>query len=289
MIPWNPRLTLQLFQCSLESAPKKPYNILMSESDNPNTPAIRTVLKSAGGAFWAELTPSQQAINRKSIGQTQDWLMKYFPHPYRSPLVRNARLIGLQNHAAIQADNESCSLIASANALRLLDQADPLYSLAGITTRMIDAQIQTISQLNQLFSTGQPFDKFQAVAIPEPIVGNRPVPMDMYQLLRKFQDGAVGILDWPYSPAYSSRYGVNYTHARTLAGFSSTQEGLFFHVIDPYQGKEHPWSLSDLAVAVYFNHSLFDRGIGSDDIDRIARSVLIIEKKRPTGIRSASH
>ena len=261
----------------------------MSEFDHPNNPGIRSVLRSTGGAFWAELTPSQQSLNRESIGKAEEWLMNYFPPQYSSPLVRGARLLGLQNQASLQVDNESCSFIASANALRLLDQPDHRYSLSGIRARLPYTQIPTVSELNQLFSTGQPFDKFQAIAIPNPVVRDRPVPMDMYQLLRKFQDGAAVTLDWPYSPEYSLRYGVRYTHVRTLSGFSSTLEGLFFHVIDPYQGIEHPWSLFDLAVAVYFSHTgILDRGIGNDDIDSLARSVLIIEKKRPIGIRSAS-
>ena len=97
----------------------------------------------------------------------------------------------------------------------------------------------------------------------------------------------MGILDCPYSPLHTRRQGINYTHARTITGFSSALEGIFFHVIDPYDPTEKPWSFRDLIIACTFETKL-NYGLELDDFDSVARSILLIEKNKPSGIKTAS-
>lgn len=249
---------------------------------------IRTVLTSGGSDFWNSLPPDRKSVNRDRLADLESWLTKHLPEPPAAPAnLLAARRLTLGMSLNRQVDSTSYTYIAVANALRILyeprDGPRPEYSLSGLQARV--AQVfggshyeLTPESVDRIFKSGEPFDKFQTAVIP-----------DMHTFLRKLRAGAVAILDWPYSPTHTRRYGVDYTQARTVTGFTRNSEGLFFHFVDPYYNQEATvYSFRDLMVACLYQTIDLNSGVTPDSIDRVARSALIIERSPVTGIRTTN-
>lgn len=254
----------------------------MNKNNNP---------ESDGTEFWDSLPPEQQALSADKISTAERWLTQYFPPPQTSVHALTARRLSLEMGLTRQFDMESCTFIATANGLRVLDQPKAEYSLTGLQDRVSRTYGHQFSQLDPntleaILKSGAPFDQFKLSLIPKPLVSDRPVPIDMYCLLRKFQEGAVAVLNWPYSSAYTYKRGKYFDHARTLTGFTSNQEGLFFHILDPYTPREIVYSFRDLIVACLYQHEAKNRGIGAADIDSVAQRSWILEKPKTAKITS---
>lgn len=222
-----------------------------------------------------------QATNAERIDEIERSLVSSFPQDHASPLVSRARGLGNWQQIERQADHESCSYVAVANALRVLDGLKPEYTKDSLKSRLeqilrgrLGAQAHISHQITQedlaeIFSSRQLFDKFGTTGV-----------RTMLELLQEFDRGDVGILDWPYSPYHTLQYGVDYTHARTLSGFTINNSRLFFHVIDPYEAIERPWSFRDLVVAKATSfREVLEQGI--QNADGIATWVWVVGKNAP--------
>lgn len=235
---------------------------------------IRTVLTSGGNEFWNSLPAHQKDTNRDPLAKIEYWLRRNLPElpPIPADLLadRHLTLGGTLN----QQDPRTCTYIAVANALRILDEPKPEYSLTGLHQRMATLYGATCDQLTfesvaSILRSGKPFDKFQTVVAP-----------NMFTFLGKLQTrSAVAIMDWPFFPAHIKRNNAVRTHARTVTGFTRNREGLFFHFVDPYITHEvKAYSFRDLIMACLYQSSVLANGVTPDSIDRVARNAWIIEK-----------
>lgn len=256
---------------------------------------ITTVSINQGGAFWDNLQYDQKQAVESPLARLESWLKDQFPNPPAVPAnllaARHLDLAGILNQ---QTDPDTCTYIAVANAMRVLreqkEPEEPEYSLRGLRQRIellygtIHDQL-TPESVDGILRSGEPFDKFQLLRIADPIATERPYPMDMFQLLKKLQEGAVAIIDWPYSPTHIRKNNVDSTHARTLTGFTRNRRGLFFHFVDPYINQLNQqvrvYSFRDLVVACLYQAIDLKIGITADSIDRVARSAWIIERVSP--------
>lgn len=255
---------------------------------------ITTVLVSHGTAFWDSLPVDRKKANEDPLKNLESWLIDQFPNPPVVPAnllaARHQALGGVLNQ---QTDPDTCTYIAVANAMRILGESNPEYSLRGLQQRMEAIFGATHDQLtpdsvNSILRSGKPFDKFRLLRIADPITAQRPNPMDMFQLLKKLQEGAVAVMDWPYSPVHIRNNDVNSTHARTITDFTASRRGLFFHFVDPYINQQvKVYSFRDLIMACLYQSSVLANGVTPDSIDRVARSAWIIEKK-PSPIKTLS-
>lgn len=246
---------------------------------------ITTVLVSHGTAFWDSLPVDQKQAIEDPLKNFESWLIDQFPNPPAVPAnllaTRRQALGGVLNQ---QTDPDTCTYIAVANAMRILGGLNPEYSLRGLQQRMEALFATTHHQLtpasvDRILRSGEPFDKFRLLRIADPIATQRPYPMDMFQLLKKLQEGAVAVMDWPYSPAHIRRNSVDFTHARTLTDFTASRRGLFFHFVDPYINQHvRAYSFRDLMVACLFQATDLINGVTADSVDRVARSAWVIEK-----------
>lgn len=244
-----------------------------------------TVFISQGHAFWNSLPVDRRQAIEGPLKNLESWLIDQFPNPPSvSANLLAARHLALGGTLNQQTDPDTCTYVAVANAMRILGEPKPEYSLQGLRQRMTMLYGEPHDQLtpasvDRILKSGEPFDKFQLLRIADPITTERPYPMDMFQLLKKLKEGAVAIMDWPYSPVHIRKNKVDSTHARTMTGFTGNRYGLFFHFVDPYinqQGKEY--SFRDLMVACLLQTVDPTNGVTADSVDRVARSAWIIER-----------
>lgn len=246
---------------------------------------ITTVLVSHGNPFWDSLPDNRKQAIEGPLKNLESWLVDQFPKPPTVPAnllaARHQAFGGILNQ---QTDPDSCTYVAVAKAMRMLCGLDPEYSLRGLQQRMEALFGTTHDQLTPasvdgILRSGEPFDKFQLLRIADPIATGRPYPMDMFQLLKKLQEGAVAVMDWPYSPVHIRRNNVDSTHARTITDFTVNRSSLFFHFVDPYINQQvRVYSFRDLMVACLLQTADLANGIRADSVDRVARSAWIIER-----------
>lgn len=238
---------------------------------------IRTVLHSDGEIFWHSLTSEQHTANEARIREIEISLGQHFDRPDIPRSALQACKLNLETALEMQTDNHSYSFIAAANALRILDEPRNEYSLQGLQQRSqllhgVPLDQLTAESLEMIFRSGAPFDKFHTAGVP-----------DMLTFLGKLKEGSVALLDWPYSPTHIRKFGVDYTHARTVTGFTHTgftdnSNGLYFHLIDPYYYGERVYSFRDLVVACLLQTVDLVNGVTVDSVNRVARSAWIIER-----------
>ncbi|HBQ51187.1 hypothetical protein A3B42_04450 [Candidatus Daviesbacteria bacterium RIFCSPLOWO2_01_FULL_38_10] len=238
------------------------------------------VLGSGGSEYWDSLPAHQKAANHDQLAKMEDWLIRHLPEPPPlppPPIPENllaSRYLTLGGALNRQIDPKTCTYITVANALRILGEPGSDYSLRALQQRTItpDGAFHkqlTISGVNKILSSGEPFDKFQATVVT-----------GMFTFLRKLQTRkAVAIMNWPFSPAHLIRNDKVHTHARTVTGFTRNNQGLFFYFVDPYINPEiKVYSFRDLMVASLNQSSALANGVTPNSIDRVARSAWIIEK-----------
>lgn len=234
-----------------------------------------TVLRSGGNEFWDSLPTHQKDTNRDPLAEMEYWLRRNLPElpPIPADLLadRHLTLGGALNQ---QTDPKTCIYIAVANAMRILGEPDPEYSLRGLQQKIQDLygvnhDQLTFESVDSILRSGKPFDKFRTVVAP-----------NMFTFLGKLQTrSAVTIMDWPSFPAHIRRNNAVRTHARTVTGFTRNREGLFFHFVDPYITHEvKAYSFRDLIMACLYQSSVLANGVTPDSIDRVARNAWIIEK-----------
>lgn len=238
--------------------PRQPIQIIRSE--NTTRTPIREILSSPpeAEAFWWALPVTTRRDIEASITPVESALVRTRQEGHRSPHVKRMKQLHLFDETERQLDDESCSYIALANALRVLDRPRPEYTLRGLKTAAQRVQNKPPSYqisergIRDLFDSEQPFSRFTLSRVTvdnpgalDPIAYNR-------TLLDRFDEGAIGLTDWAFSPHHTEAHGIDFTHTRTIAGYSVSDGKIFFHVVDPYQGREKPWSFKDLTVAYTF-------------------------------------
>ncbi len=244
-------------------------------------PPIKTILKSTGGAFWTALSEETRADIEGGLANSERWLADHFPQEHSSPLIRKTRELALLRQPEIQNDPDTCSIVATANAFRVLDGPSPAYTQKGIQDRIEElhgARWITLwpASLKELVESGEPYDRFEVSQIPRDPDADNGQPKDVLKLLQEFDSGSVATQDWKISPSFVDRTGIT-THARTMAGFSISQGKLFFHIIDPFKGRVEPWSFRDLLAATGEPYGLSrDRLV--DIMNHRARNTIIISK-----------
>lgn len=275
------------------------YNHVMNEDrpgirtvvpDRPvhDEPGIQTKYTSQGAEFWNIVPANVRAINAPIIEGFERYLLSFYPSGYVSPGVRRANRLTLEGGHDRQVDHESCSYHASANALRILGGADTAYTKAGLKRRL--EQIYNLPQhgdeltrpaLVDILKSGQPYNKFEALQVSVDYDPQMAVPAGMHELLAQMYNGAVLLDSWPYTAHHTMRNGVYYTHARTIAGFTTTNNELFFHIVDPYEASVKPWSFRDLITAKRFQYANFPEGLKAKDVNHTAKEAWIVRKKSP--------
>lgn len=242
---------------------------------------IRTILTSQGGGFWTALSENVKTDIENGIAHSEHWLIGHFSDEHTSPLVLKARSLALLGQPEIQRDPDTCSIIASANAFRVLDGPSPLYTQKAIQDRLEQlhgARWTTLwpDTLEGLIQSGRPYDKFQSKQIAYKPGEEKDQPEDFLKLLQELDAGSVATLDWKITPSFVNQVGV-ITHARTVAGFSVSDGKLFFHIIDPFRGSVEPWSFRDLVAATGKPYGLnSQRLVGI--MGTVARSATLISK-----------
>lgn len=250
-------------------------------------PSIRTVLTSDGIAFWNDLDPEILAVQQPHLRRVETMLVSTLPADYISPQVLKARQLGLEKAYQTQNDHESCTYFSVANAFRCLSGPNPTYSREIIKTYLERVLGRTCSdelnynQLAQLLHSTSPFNRFQVFQIDQS--DDDTFPFAMLGLLQKFAEGCVAVSGWAYSPDRTLTKGVQVSHARTMTGFSINDRRLYFHVIDPYEVVEKPWSFRDFVIANYHSFAYLPdfnlrKPIPIKYIDAMARGAWVLEK-----------
>lgn len=252
---------------------------------------IRTV--TTGGEFWDSLTPQARINSEPILSNFEKYLVRHFGPNYNSPFVnkigRQAMFLN-QRMLVRQTDNESCTYIATANALRVLDGPNVNYTKDALKSRLTEISSQQLrrpvdvgdelhqTSLAEIFASGFPYGRFRTEQLEGEYRKGLLVPDKMIELFQRFDQGFVGVLGWPYSPRHTLAQGITYEHARTLTGFQIRDGRLNIHVIDPYEAVEKPWSLRDLIAAFLFQYNGVNN-IGS--LNFMAKNVWLIEKTPP--------
>lgn len=247
------------------------------------TPTIKTKgMASQGLGYWEALPTETRGEIEGEILSAEAWLAGYFPEDHTTPNVLDARHLSLQRLSEIQQDPAACSIIATANAFRVLDGPNPAYTQRGIQDRiqrLHGARWTTIwpETLKDLTESGEPYEKFESARIASELEGNRDHPKDFLTLMQQLDNGSVATLDWKISPTFIDTEGERTTHARTIAGFSIHDKKIYFHIIDPYKGSVDPWLFRDLVAAVAKPYGL-KAGVITDRINTVSRQATLISK-----------
>ena len=282
----------------------------MNEEDNPS-PRIRLARRetfsltsgatSLGQLMWDKLSPEKQALLEPPIRRVEQQLARQFPEGYVSPLVAKAASIpGIQLER--QTDATSCTYVATANALRVLDQPKPDYSRVALKNRIEqlsgrDEDAIYSADLDRIFNSGSPYDQFVLQKFEQPRLRMPQTSPEMRNFLRAFQDGKVAVAGWRLWPdAIRSAGGGILGHARTIVGFSKgPNETIMLHVIDPYGARQEKWSFRDWVIASNMDIHFDNPSVDMEEIRKIseflsrkggvmaatASYVWIIYKKKP--------
>lgn len=245
-----------------ESGTEKPRIKIPSKESRVSEPS--RIAKNAGLPFWNALTPEMQAVIEQPIRRIEENIAKQFPDDYVSPLVVKSGSLKDQDGLEKQHDLTSCSYVATANALRLLDRPRPEYSRkaledkAGELFRSPPTEIYRREIVSLLASTPT-YDQFTLQGLPDSKVRLTASP-EMTEVFRHIAQGDVGIAAWRQSPIRTiGAHGEGFiSHARTIAGFSKAPDNsLQLYIIDPYGARQEIWAFRDWIAAMRMN-ILFD-------------------------------
>ena len=255
-----------------------------------------------GQRYWDQITPYKRALLEEPIREIEKWLASHYPERFKTPLIDKARNMLAAGQLEVQADPYSCTFVAAANALRVLDQPRPEYSSVAIKGKIHELMPDKegdilesgmrVKEFRTVLKSGYPYNQFDA---SNPVLNKNPQPSSSYEMLELFeaiQKGDLAVAGWPSRPE-KAVYGRGFLkHQRAIVGFSTTEDKRIILVIsDPY-GRIESWSFRDWIAArrLYeiFNNPTFTtrdvrqyvNSIGSDGgvINAIAQEVIIVQK-----------
>lgn len=253
-----------------------------------------------GELLWNKLSPEKQAILKAPIERIEQSIAKQFPEGYTSPLVSRLATIS-KEELERQTDATSCTYVATANALRVVDQPRIEYSKDALKSRIEQLTEQTqitlsTERIDRIFNSGAPYSQFTLQRFERPKIRMPQVHPEMTQFLRALQDGDIAVADWRLTTEAIRGSSGFIDHARTIVGFSrDPNQTILLHVIDPYGARQEVWSFRDWVVASRMN-STFDNPLyGIEDVRKVAEvmgqtggvmagiasDIWVIHKKRP--------
>jgi len=186
-----------------------------------------------------------QVVIEGSIRKTEEMIARQFSDGYSSPLISKARTVKDGDHLERQHDLTSCTLVSTANALRVLDQPRAEFSrdtLKSQAERLSGRSQPTIDRenLRQIFSAS-PYDQFSIRDLPEARVRLPNTSPEMTNLFRSLQEGNIAVAGWRKDPirVIGSKGEGFINHARTIVGFTKGEGNtLWLHVVDPYGARQ---------------------------------------------------
>lgn len=257
--------------------------------------------RSLGQLFWDKLSPEKQMALEQPIRKIEQSIAKFFPENYDSPLI--AKTASFPNdQLERQTDVRSCTYVATANGLRILDQPREEYLRDGLKARIeqLTGQIsETLNprKLEAIFASGSPYNQFNLRKFEQPKVRMPSSHPEMMSLFRSLQNGDIAVAAWRMLPTAIRQQGYGHiSHARTIVGFSRRpNETIVLHVIDPYGARQEELSFRDWVVAsrmnTYFDNPFYDEdsvrkvaeimGQRNGMMGDIANDVWVIHKKQP--------
>ncbi len=264
----------------------------------------------AGLPFWDKLTPEIQTVIEGPIRRTEEMIARQFPDGFVSPKVAKARTIRDQDGLEEQHDTTSCTYVATANALRLLDTSRPEYSRDALKVVAGGKEtIPTPDSVRGILNSGEPYNQFY-LEVPHAkvrLASKSPdVSPDMDVLFNDLARGGVAVAAWRLTPTKNvSPAGMGaIEHARTIAGFSRGPDNtLQLHIIDPYGARQEVWSFRDWIVAMRMNYPFDNPEYTPEEVKNwmenlnsntglmrnIAEDVNVIHKKKPQIVVSPRH
>lgn len=218
----------------------------------PTTPLASAT---AGDRFWQAISQQAQATTVGPLRELEGWLADNLSQG-NTPLVNKARDLAVRGELIRQFDDETCTYNAAANALRVLDQPRPEYTLSGLREAVRKAHGNYTEELSDEFlqricqrESGWPFSQFRAYtssAVVENEVGKS---TRMYLSLQRLQEGTVGLTNFSMSPTPVRIGGNPIFHKRTVVGYTNCGRELIMHFIDPYEAQVSDWRFRDWMVA----------------------------------------
>lgn len=215
---------------------------------------VKTSTGDLGGLIWNKLSPEKQAALEGPIRIIEQGIARQFPEGYASPLVARASSLP-EGQLERQTDTTSCTYVATANALRVLDQPKLEYSRDALKNRNEQLQGQAQVALNakeieNIFNSGTPYDQFALQRFEQPKLRMPQTHPEMIRFFRALQNGNIAVAGWRSSIDAIRQGGGFVEHARTIVGFSrGPNESIILHVIDPYGARQEKWSFRDWVVA----------------------------------------
>lgn len=228
-----------------------------------------------GQLLWNKLSPEKQAALEGPIRKIEQSIAKQFPEGYASPLVGRLATIS-REQLERQTDATSCTYVATANALRVVDKPRIEYSRDALKSRIEQLTEQTQANLSaeridRIFNSGTPYSQFALQRFEQPKIRMPQVHPEMMEFFRALQGGDIAVADWRLTTEAIRGRGGFIDHARTIIGFSrGPNESILLHVIDPYGARQETWSFRDWVVASRMN-STFDNPLYDvEDVRKVA-------------------
>lgn len=223
--------------------------------------------RSLGQLLWNKLSPEKQAALEAPIRRIEQSIAEQFPEGYTSPLVGKLATIS-REQLERQTDATSCTYVATANALRVIDQPRPEYSRDALKRKIEQLTEQAQVTLNpdkvdRILNSGTPYNQFALQRFEQPRIRMPQTHPEMMQVFRALQGGDLAVASWRLTAEPIRQGGGFVEHARTIVGFSKgANETVSLHVIDPYGARQEVWSFRDWVVAsrmsMYFDNPFYN-------------------------------
>lgn len=127
-----------------------------------------------------------------------------------------------------QEDDASCTRVSLIDALTVLDQPDPMYSLQGLETALKTDQASITAKVaRRLFRIGEPYNKF--CDLSPMFKGLSPLDKTV-RLIDHLGAGGISTLGFPFEPELETG------HQRTVVGYliNPDLDLISLGLIDPY-------------------------------------------------------
>lgn len=271
-------------------------HILVSSSGESN------IRENAGLPFWNRLDPERQKILEAPIRRIEEIIARQFSDGYVSPGVARVDALRKIDGLERQQDATSCTYVATANALRVLDQVRPEFTRDAVK-RKVDSLTGTSNEtlnagtVQALFSLESPYNNFNLQQIQQSKVRLPNTSPEMSSFFRALQNGDVAVASWRMTPEGAKSEGTGFIdHARTIVGFQKLEgDSVQLHVIDPYGARSETWSFRDWVVASRMNVTFDNPSYDIEDVRKVAENlsktggtmhgvssdIWLLHKKRP--------
>lgn len=256
----------------------------LSESSLPppteRPSALIADIPDRGRAFWNHLNPEEQATFEGPIRKIEQFIAERFPEGYSSPLLPKAVEMSKKGELVQQMDERSCTVVAFANALRILDKPRNEYTVRRISALAgVDSNLGS-EEYKRVLSSRQPYSSFRYKEIKNNATHSSESCPEMAELFQALQAGNVVSAGWNMYPGdhihVIGKLTTTVGHERTLIGFTiGKNKEISLMYIDPYEAKTGRISFRDWIIASWLGSYLSDKSRTDPDIQEVVQKKLM--------------